>query len=409
MEEGRILYVSSVDVSRGDGPGVNEREFIRSLYRSMGERARFVIPRPVNRVADIPNELCTFTTPHHSHHPVHYLRHMASQAREALSILRSEPIDLLVCRPDVIPIGALYLTRRTPVPYALKTLGRGEIEALGERGGLLGRILARPGRTVMRRLVTGAIVTDACSMPMISYLRERLGVPEACFEWIDNAVDIARFCPSDPRKAREQLGMDGCDPVIGYVGSRPSERGARALIEILPDLLPAFPAIGVLIVGDDPQLSTLEAIAERRGVRDRVTFTGYIPFDEVPKHVNALDIGVSISDSSDRFAAAELKVRQYLACGKPVVASPGSNDFLATESLGTIVTASDPNSISKAIRGWLERDSTEVTRFARRARTFVEERLSFEGAMNRRFEVWAQRLERRETGTENEDLLEESM
>ena len=51
---GNILYISSVDVSIGNGPGVNEREFILALYRAIGDRAHFLIPRPADVVADMP-------------------------------------------------------------------------------------------------------------------------------------------------------------------------------------------------------------------------------------------------------------------------------------------------------------------------------------------------------------------
>ena len=59
---------------------------------------------------------------------------------------------------------------------------------------------------------------------------------------------------------------------------------------------------------------------------------------------------VSISSLEDRRAASELKVRQYLACGKPVVISPGGNEFVAHEGLGSVVDPSDPEAIA-AIAG----------------------------------------------------------
>ena len=67
-------------------------------------------------------------------------------------------------------------------------------------------------------------------------------------------------------------------------------------------------------------------------VAERIRLEGYVPFEKIPQYVNSLDVGVSISIREDRQVNSELKVRQYLACGKPVVISPGSNEFVLEEN-----------------------------------------------------------------------------
>ena len=51
---GRMLYISPADVSVGNGPGVNENEFIHALYAAASERAHFLVPRPIEPVDDLP-------------------------------------------------------------------------------------------------------------------------------------------------------------------------------------------------------------------------------------------------------------------------------------------------------------------------------------------------------------------
>jgi glycosyltransferase involved in cell wall biosynthesis len=385
----RILYVSSEDVSRGDGPGVNEREFIRTLHRMLGDRAHFVIPRPAKPVADLPESACTFYKPHHRHHPLHYAGHLISQARTVARYLSSREVDLLVLRLDLLPLAMRYLVARHEVPYAIKTLSQGTLIVLEERSAIYKAMLSGLNTRLNRHLVSSAITTDVCSQPMIEYFVEKLRVSADKFVWIDNAVDTSRFLPTATGEAKEEAGLSRFDAVVGYIGSQPSERGAQHLVESAPRLLAKHPGLGVVIVGDGPGLDTLRNRSRELGVASQCVFTGQIPFDEVPLYCNALDVGVSISYRDDRFAAAELKVRQYLACGKPVVASPGSNEFLRDHDLGSIVDASSPTEIEKALDHWLSLSVMETERFRNRAREFVCTNLSYEAAVQRRLRLWS--------------------
>ena len=59
----KYLYISSVDVSIGNGPGVNEREFVVSLSKLLGKNIKFLIPRPLNKVdGEFPLNQCVFSS-----------------------------------------------------------------------------------------------------------------------------------------------------------------------------------------------------------------------------------------------------------------------------------------------------------------------------------------------------------
>ena len=112
FRNGRVLYVSSFDVSVGNGPGVNEREFVVSMSELLGNRVRFLVPRPKNPVAELPLEKCRFCLPHRGYHPVAFWGHIFSQLRHARALLEKEPFDLLVFRLDVLPTRARFLGLR---------------------------------------------------------------------------------------------------------------------------------------------------------------------------------------------------------------------------------------------------------------------------------------------------------
>jgi len=399
-ESGQILYVSYVDVSVGDGPGVNERQFILALHQAIGDRAHFLIPQPVDKVPDLPVGACTFSLPHRRYNPRFFPGYVVSQIRLADQLLSHREFDLIVTRLGVLPFAPFYITRKHQIPYAVKTLSHETMWALSARAGWqgwVGRSLQGINLWAIKQMVVKALVADTCSVAQVKYFQHAFGVDHQKIVWIDNAVDTARFFSSSPTEARRKLGLANFDPIVGYVGTRPSERGARQLIETAPQLLSKYPNLGLVIVGDGPGLSDLKKRAAELQIESHCLFTGYSPFDQVPTYCNALDVGVSINLRPDRYAAAELKVRQYLACGKPVVASPGSNDFLTTENLGSIAQAMDLEAIAAEFDRWLSLTPDERGEFARRASEYARDNLSVEVALARRFEVWAERLTRRQT------------
>jgi glycosyltransferase involved in cell wall biosynthesis len=388
---GRILYIAPADPSVGNGPGVNENEFIHAMHAALGERVRFLVPQPAESVDDLPREALHFCHPHRRYHPLHFPLHVLSQIRAASRLLREQPVDLLVFRIDVFPLVPLYLTWRHRLPYAIKTLGTGGLNALEHRGALA-RALAPLNRWMFRRLVSRALAADTDSQLHAEEMRERLGQSEEKIVWIDNAVNTGRFFPGSREDARRQLGLEGFDPVVGYVGSRPWERGGAQLIEAAARLVPKHPKLGVLIVGSGEPVAAMQRRAADLGLLERCRFAGYVPYRKIPLHVQSLDVGVSISLAPERAMNSELKVRQYLACGKPIVISPGSNEFVPAEGFGTVVEPEDLGAITAALERWLALAPAEREAFAKRTHAYMHEHLSMAAAIDRRLRLWAERM-----------------
>lgn len=392
-KHGRILYISSVDISIGNGPGVNEREFVLGLHAALGGRAHFLVPRPEHTVSELPAEICTYSLPHRRHHPLLYPAHILSQVLAANRLLDGQRFDLIVFRLDLLPLAPFLITRGHRIPYALKTLGQGMINTLNERMGLFGRALGSINLRLARRLLEGAILADSVSQAQVEYLREVLGVddPEKII-WIDNAVNTGRFQPVPAAQARLARGLERFNPIAGYVGTRPWERGASQLIEAAPRLLRSFPDLGIVVLGDGSGVDSLKHRAAELGVAEHCIFTGYVPFEQVPSYINSLDVGVSINLRADRSAASELKVRQYLACGRPVVLSPGSNDFVVEHGLGSLVQPTDQDGIAAALEEWLSLPPQAREQFSAMSSRYVRDHLSVEAAIERRLVLWSEQI-----------------
>jgi glycosyltransferase involved in cell wall biosynthesis len=389
---GRILYISPADVSVGSGPGVNENEFVHAMHGALGDRAQFLVPQPTESVDDLPREALHFCAPHHRYHPIHFPRHVISQVRAANRLLREQHFDLLVFRIDVFPFVPLAITARHSLPYAIKTLGTGALNVLHDRGGLVGDALAPINHALFKRLVSGALAADTDSVLHAEELRRRLGQGDEQIVWIDNAVNTGRFKPGGETEARRAVGLEAFDPIVGYVGSRPWERGGAQLVEAAARLVPDHPNLGVVIVGAGDPVAELQQRAAELGIAERCHFPGYVPYRQIPHYVRSLDLGVSLSLRPERQMNSELKVRQYLAAGKPIVISPGSNEFVVEQGFGTVVPPEDIEAIARAIGSWLAKPAGERDAFAARAGAYMHENLSMAAAIARRLQLWGERM-----------------
>ncbi|MDX1412981.1 MAG: glycosyltransferase family 4 protein [Candidatus Promineifilaceae bacterium] len=393
-KSGHILYVSSVDISIGNGPGVNEREFILALYREIKDRAHFLIPQPAHEIAELPDNVCTFSAGHQEHNPRYFPGHVLSTMRLADQILTSRHFDLLVFRLDLMPFAPLKIIKKHNIPFALKTLGQGQMKAIKERFGWpLGSALARVNQHLVQQLVKNAIAVDTVSEMQLHYLQQMLDIEPDTIICIDNAVNTKRFFPTSTSAARNELGLNQFEPIIGYIGNHAAhKRGGAQLIEVVPMLLEKYPNLGVVILGDINGSQSLIDLAHNLEIEEHCVFTGYVPFHQVPTYVNALDVGISLL-APKFYGQSELKVRQYVACGKPVIATmPGSNDFLFSEDLGSLVQYDDINSIAMEVDRWLSLTENDQLRFSARSFQYAQDHLSVEQSLAKRIALWNERI-----------------
>ena len=203
------------------------------------------MPRPVEAVDDLPAVALTLlrsrtgaTT--HWRFPLHVI----SQIRAAGRLLRERHFDLLVFRIDVFPFVPFYLTRRHRLPYVIKTLGTGALDALEKRG-WFARLLAPLNRRMFHSLVSRALVADTDSEGHAVALRQRLGLGEREIVWIDNAVNTGRFHPGERDEARRALDLERFDPADRLRrAAGPGSAAARSSSRPPRRLLPRYPAAG---------------------------------------------------------------------------------------------------------------------------------------------------------------------
>ncbi|MPM98241.1 GDP-mannose-dependent alpha-(1-6)-phosphatidylinositol monomannoside mannosyltransferase [bioreactor metagenome] len=102
----------------------------------------------------------------------------------------------------------------------------------------------------------------------------------------------------------------------------------------------------------------LLSISRDLGIEDRFIFTGVVPYDRVPVYINASDVCAApfILARNEKIGLSPLKLYEYMACGKPVVAGSisGVADAIEASKGGLSVPPENPEALAEAISNLLD-------------------------------------------------------
>jgi glycosyltransferase involved in cell wall biosynthesis len=224
-----------------------------------------------------------------------------------------------------------------------------------------------------------AVVVETPNIKEIYQKRHGLR-PEKVFA-VANGVNTDLFKPMNASEAREKMGVERDVPVVGYQGNIREHEGIEYLVEASPSVLQQVPASRFLIVGDGPARAQLIELARSRGVSGNFTFTGQVPYEDVPTYIACMDVCV-VPRNRTRFqktGISSLKVREYLACGRPVVGADirGIGDILRDANAGIALSPENTPELAEAIVALLQ-DVPLRKRMGTNGRRFAAENLSWD-------------------------------
>jgi len=195
-------------------------------------------------------------------------------------------------------------------------------------------------RYVYNRVDAVMTVTMHLKNHILSY-----GVPEDRVTVLPSGVDTSMFSPGHRKDALlRNWGIGADDPVILFMGTIYKFCGLDRVIKDFPRLLSRHPRAKLLIVGCGESEEALKASAVQLGVAGSVVFGGLQPYSALPDIIRASDICINPFElNSITRDILPTKLFQYLACGKPVVATslPGTIPFLSGEQHGMVYCSLD--------------------------------------------------------------------
>lgn len=187
------------------------------------------------------------------------------------------------------------------------------------------------------------------------YLEQRIGVPAAGIAQICNGVDVTRFAPRGDARRAGPVTARFPEPdlfVVGTVGRLSPVKHQALLVDAFVGAC-AMAGDGaarmrLVLAGDGPDRSALEARVAASGIADRIWMTG--ARDDVAELMADLDLFVlpSLAEGISN------TILEAMACGLPVVATRvGGNAELVDEGrTGKLVTSDDAAAMARVLRDY---------------------------------------------------------
>lgn len=199
-----------------------------------------------------------------------------------------------------------------------------------------------------RALLAGAQAVMTQSRTTRSYLRAQ-GAPSERLHVIPNGVDVERFEGADYQPRREGPWR------ALYLGTLAPWQGVGVLVEALAEAREHCP-ITLQVVGGGRKewRKGLERRIERLGLADAVTLEGAVSPEAVPGLLAEADFCVApltVTERNTVQGCCPIKVLEYLAAGRPVVAArlPAVQELVTHEETALLYKPDRPRRLAEAL------------------------------------------------------------
>jgi glycosyltransferase involved in cell wall biosynthesis len=191
-----------------------------------------------------------------------------------------------------------------------------------------------------------------------------LGVSESKISVVENGVDtdmfnMDKYGSSEKKKLQLENNF-----IIGFVGTFKPWHGFDYLIELMYILKSDYVDIKLLAVGDSQERYIYEKKIQDKGLKGSFIFAGHVQHSDIPKYISVMDITIAPHDRDSfqnigGFHGSPLKIFEYMAMGKPVIATPIGQitDIIEDNISGRLIFSDQIDELKKAvIRLYEDRD-----------------------------------------------------
>ncbi len=224
----------------------------------------------------------------------------------------------------------------------------------------------------IRRILARAATVVSPSRALAEALKQN-GIHPAAV--IPNGVDAAAWTcsPADVIAARARFGSTD-RPTILFAGRLSTDKGSGPLLAALRHLRQDFPAILLLVVGEERRWQRLVAEAGAGDLLENIRSLGWMAHAEIRAAFAASDVVAVPSLCLDVFPSVNLEA---MAAGKPVVGTcfGGTPEIVADGQTGFIVDPRDVPRLAGAL-GKLLRDPTLAMNMGAAGRARVQKELN---------------------------------
>lgn len=158
---------------------------------------------------------------------------------------------------------------------------------------------------------------------------------------------------SESMRSKLLNGKDNISMLVLHQGPFSNVRMSIQVLDAI-SLLPKHYALVVTgNIKNDSYTDYCKSHAKKIGISDRIIYTGYLHFNNLPNVTAACDVGLLIypNDGIGNYFKAPGRLTQYMACGIPIVSSsfPAIECLILRYDLGATCNPECPESIASAI------------------------------------------------------------
>jgi glycosyltransferase involved in cell wall biosynthesis len=285
---------------------------------------------------------CALTLPTGPLDTLRFATRFARQVQAFERLLRERAPDVVFVVTTVVP-AALVAARRVRIPTVVYAA---EIDDVTRRG----RPMKALAVSALRRVTCASASAIVCCSDAVARQYDRGRAQR--MSTIAPELRPSEFA-GDRLPARRAFGLVHADPCIAVLGNITPRRGQADLLRALPTLRRSFPRVRCIVAGvpldrppDLEYRAFLERLVDEIGVRDLVTFAGFV--DPVADVYAAADVVVNPAHANEGLGRVALEA---LVAGRPVVATRvGATPEILSDGIDALlVPPGRPDAIAEAV------------------------------------------------------------
>lgn len=165
---------------------------------------------------------------------------------------------------------------------------------------------------------------------------------------VKNGTNPHIFVPIDKIKARRMLGLAEHEYFLCCIGRFCPNHDLGKTLVIFKHLLQHQPQTKLLLISDGFQKERIMQLVSKIGIVRQVLFFGQTYHTELSKYIGASDACLLLFNSDfGRIPGFSLKLFDYMACARPVIAVKGEESGLLVQKLNSGIVV-DPTNPQKA-------------------------------------------------------------
>ena len=378
------------------GSAIKAKEFLRAM-NDLGHKTylEWRAPQPNGQVTltgKVKESYLKPTLQKYLHEPKRLAQNLP-QMLEEYQILRRQKPDILFDRLEVYNFSGRWLSKWLNIPLVVEADCPPTYELMnyyGKNYKHLGNLATRLELKALQEADAAIVISN-----ILKNYYVQLGIPAEKMHVIPNAVDPEKFRPMPKdRELVEKYGLAD-KIVVGWIGSLVGWSGIENLIEAARSILSSRPDVCFMMVGGGKNQEFFQQQLQTGPHASRVILPGWVPHAQAPRYISCMDIVLAPYPKVDFWYPSSVKIFEYMAAGKAVVATDvGQVPEIIEEGInGYLFDPDRKHELGEKILALVDSPETR-RRFGEKARRDVEQRWNWKSMAHQMLEIFAGVIQR---------------